>query len=65
MPPELVDYLGRERLGLTDAAIEDALAAFRQAQPQWERLIGMSFLMPAAQRSYREILEERFGRLLG
>ena len=62
---ELVDYLGRERLELSDAAIEDALNTFRHARPLWERLISISFLTPAAQQGYREILGERFGRLLG
>jgi serine/threonine-protein kinase HipA len=61
---ELMDYLGRDRLGLTGAAIEDALNAFRQARPQWEHLIGMSFLTPAAQQGYLAILAERFGRLM-
>ncbi|MBV6438626.1 MAG: hypothetical protein EPGJADBJ_00250 [Saprospiraceae bacterium] len=59
---DLVDYLGRERLGLTDVAIENVLTTFRQAQSKWEHLIGISFLSSAAQQTYRKILKERFER---
>lgn len=62
---DLIDYLGRERLGLPDAAIWEVLDTFQQALPGWEALIDMSFLAPAAQATYRDLLRERFGRLMG
>lgn len=41
---ELVDYFGRERLDLTDAAITNVLNTFRLAYPIWENLLAISFL---------------------
>lgn len=60
---ELIDYLGREKLGLTDAAIQEILQTLSAAQPKWEDLIGMSFLAPRAQADYLKILRDRLKRL--
>ena len=61
---ELVDYFGKEKLGLTDAAIAEVLQTLFAAQAKWAELIGISFLAPKAKTDYLKILQERFQRLL-
>lgn len=60
---ELVEYFGKERLKLTDQAVEEVLQSFRKAQPGWEATIRNSFLSPALQKQYLDLLAERFQRL--
>ena len=43
----LVDYYGRERLGLTDRVVANVLADIEQAQSVWDDLLTRSFLSPA------------------
>ena len=54
-----VDYLGRERLGLTKPVIEDVLSGFSQAFPGWEDLITRSFLSDAMKETYANLLRKR------
>ncbi|MBU2549947.1 MAG: HipA domain-containing protein [Proteobacteria bacterium] len=61
---DLVDYFGHERLGLTEKTIRQTLADLSNAQPEWERLIGVSFLSEALKEGYRELVSSR-GRRLG
>jgi serine/threonine-protein kinase HipA len=60
---ELVEYFGKDRLKLTDQAIEEVLQSFRKAQPDWETTIRNSFLSPFLQKQYLDLLAERFQRL--
>lgn len=62
---ELVDYFGKEKLGLTEVAIQEILQALFAAQAKWEELIGISFLAPKEKTGYLKILQERFRRLNG
>lgn len=59
---DLVDYFGKEKLGLTDTAIQQVLQALFAAQAKWEELIGISFLAPKEKTGYLTILQERFRR---
>ncbi len=40
----LVNYWGKERLGLNDVVINQIISAFTKVQNEWERLIHISFL---------------------
>ena len=60
---ELVDYFGRERLGLTKEAVEDILDVFNKVRSNWEQLIDISFLSPVMKQAYLDLLANRFSRL--
>lgn len=62
---DLVDYFGRERLGLSDRTIENVLVRLAAAQEPWQTLIGKSFLSEDMKQRYREVVTERVGRLAG
>jgi serine/threonine-protein kinase HipA len=62
---DLIDSFGRERLALTNQAIDGALARFQAAADEWEALVAASFLPADLQRAYRELLRERAARLFG
>lgn len=59
----LVDYFGKERLGLADKAAARVLDEIRAAYPAWESLIHISFLTEEMKTGYRNILKERCDRL--
>ncbi len=59
----LVDYFGRDRLGLTDRVVDTVLEELTAASPEWERLIERSFLSDDLRERVREITRERRGRL--
>ena len=60
---ELIEYLGKERLKLSDASIDEVLRALWNARPGWEALIDISFLNQKAKKEYLSLLKERFTRL--
>ncbi len=60
---DFFDYLGRERLGLTDKAIDEVEKRFIQAQSSWEELIDRSFLSVELKQRYRDLTSARFERL--
>ena len=60
---DLIDYFAKDRLKLTDIAIEEVLQSFRQARPEWEAVIRQSFLSTPAQKDYLDLLTARFNRL--
>ena len=62
---DLVEYFARERLGLATRMVDRVLATFRQALPAWEALVAISFLSPAMQKKYRNILADRHARIFG
>jgi len=60
---ELIDYLGRERLGLNDETIIQTENDFQKVISKWEKLIDISFLDSERQTIYLELIKERFQRL--
>ena len=60
---ELIDYLGKERLGLNDDTIIQVEKVFQKVMPEWEKLIDISFLDNEQQTNYLELIRERFQRL--
>jgi serine/threonine-protein kinase HipA len=60
----LVDYFGKERLGLADRVVDDVLARLESAVREWGRVIKMSFLSSAAKTNYENLLLKRSKILL-
>lgn len=60
---ELIDYLGRERLGLNEETIIQTEKAFQKVMTEWEQLINSSFLDSERKVLYLELIKERFQRL--
>ncbi len=61
---DLVDYFGRDRLGLTDRSIEGVLSALADASQHWRSTVDeKSFLPDNLKTRYIEVLEERLRRL--
>lgn len=60
---DLVDYFGGEKLGLNSTVIAAVLGELSEALPQWETLIGQSFLSVNARVAYLDILKKRCERL--
>ncbi len=56
---DLVEYLGSERLELPPQAIDTVLSRFRQAIPEYRRLIEISFLSDDQKRAYTDLLTRR------
>ena len=61
---DLVEYFGKERLGLSKEIIQSELVKFQQAFPIWHEWISKSFLSPRLQKAYHELLEARYKRLM-
>lgn len=61
---ELVEYFGREKLGLTEASINKVLQGLSEAHAKWEALIDRSFLSATARQDYKKMLRDRSKRLL-
>ncbi|MBR9986405.1 MAG: HipA domain-containing protein [Desulfosarcina sp.] len=55
----LVDYFGRERLGLSSAAVTMVLGRLEAAFAEWERLIDVSFLDTMRKQKYRDVFHSR------
>jgi serine/threonine-protein kinase HipA len=55
----VVDYYGRERLGLTDRVVADVLGEIERAQPAWDDLLARSFLSAELRERYAAILTQR------
>lgn len=56
---DLIDYYGRERLGLTGKVIENTLEGLSSVLPEWFHLIEISFLDEGLKLIYRDILVQR------
>jgi len=54
-----IEYFGKERCGLNSRTIEEILAEFKEAVPQWNLLIRMSFLSLEMKELYKELLDYR------
>lgn len=60
---DLIDYLGKERLGLKEHSIVQTEREFQSAIPKWEKLIHSSFLDKQGQMDYLALIKERSQRL--
>lgn len=56
---DVVDYYGRERLGLTYQTIDRVQADFKKIVPLWDELIGHSFLNDLMKQKCRLLLAQR------
>jgi len=59
----LINYWGKERLGLNDVVINQIVSTFTKVQDEWERLINISFLSQKMKENYLELLNSRRERL--
>lgn len=62
-PIDLLEYLGMERLGLSETVINSEIAKFEQSLDPWNTLISASFLSENMRNSYKNLIEERWERL--
>lgn len=60
---DIINYFGKERLGIADGLIKKTLHRFVEAWPQWQLLISISFLPDSLKQRYLEIVAERYQRL--
>jgi len=61
---DLVDYYGRERLGLTERVLDRILQDFAKLRIAWEALIGSSFLSDQMKDKYLQVLADRYARMM-
>jgi serine/threonine-protein kinase HipA len=59
----LINYWGKERLGLNDVVINQVVSTFTKVREEWERLINISFLSQKMKGNYLELLNSRRERL--
>jgi serine/threonine-protein kinase HipA len=59
----LINYWGKERLGLNDLVINQVISTFTKVQDEWEKLINISFLSQKMKGSYLELLNSRREKL--
>lgn len=62
---DLLDYFGKERLGLPPSLIASILSEFQKCIPVWKEFIAISFLSQEKKSAYLNLLDERARRLLG
>ncbi|MBU0965020.1 MAG: HipA domain-containing protein [Proteobacteria bacterium] len=60
---DMVDYFGRERLGLTERVLDKILENFVRVRTAWEALIDISFLSPLMKEKYSQVLADRYARI--
>jgi serine/threonine-protein kinase HipA len=60
---DMVDYFGRERLGLTARVLDKILENFVRVRTVWEALIDISFLSPLMKEKYSQVLADRYARI--
>ncbi|SRR5579883_223804 len=60
---DFLEYFAKERLELNQTIIIGVLQEIKQAIPQWQELIGNSFLSLRMQEKYLDLLKERCQRL--
>lgn len=60
---DLVDYYGRERLGLPARVLDKVLEDFVKVQAAWAALIEISFLSPMMKEKYLRLLADRYRRV--
>jgi len=62
-PDDLINYFGRERLGLTETVVAQALDGFSRIKSDWLRMISISFLSLEMKVKYSSLMKSRFERL--
>ncbi len=60
---DFVDYLGIERLGLSESILKNELLRFKESLNQWNKLITNSFLSEKMGSLYEKLIEDRWKRL--
>lgn len=60
---DLIDYFGKDVLGLNTKVINQNLEILKTAVPEWENLISISFLSNIMKEKYHELLKSRLTRL--
>jgi len=60
---DFIDYYAKEKLGLNQNVIQEVLEMIQQTLPEWQNKILQSFLSPAMQKKYLDLLETRCQRL--
>ncbi|MGE4496698.1 MAG: HipA domain-containing protein [Deferribacterales bacterium] len=60
---DLVDYFGKERLGLNERVIDKALSSLESVSAEWGKIIEISFLSAGMKEKYLKLLTERRKRL--
>jgi serine/threonine-protein kinase HipA len=60
---DLINYYGKERLGLHENALISVITELAQAVPEWIELIAISFLSDEAKKAYTLLLQSRFSVL--
>jgi serine/threonine-protein kinase HipA len=61
---DLIEYYGRDKLGLSAVIVDDILRHLKQKIPTWYLLIEISFLSAESKQRYRNILDSRIQVLL-
>ena len=62
-PEDLIEYFGRQRLGMTEKIISQTISEFQDINSTWMRLVEVSFLSPEMKQKYARMLSSRFKRL--
>jgi serine/threonine-protein kinase HipA len=63
IPEDLIEYFGRQRLGMTEKIISQTISEFQDINSTWMRLVEVSFLSPEMKQEYARLLNSRFKRL--
>lgn len=59
---DLLDYFGREKLGLSEYILNEEISNFKNSLNQWKELLHNSFLSEDMRTRYENIIEERWKR---
>jgi hypothetical protein len=59
-PQDLIEYFGRERLGLTEKVVDNTLEGFSKLKSDWLRMISVSFLSREIEDKYSKLMNTRF-----
>lgn len=62
-PEDLIEYFGRDRLGLTEKVVGQTLEGFSKVKSDWLRMISVSFLSREMKDKYSRLMNSRFDRL--
>lgn len=60
---DLVDYFGKERLGLSESVLTSEFVRFEKSLEAWNQLIAQSFLSEDKRSLYQQLIQERWKRL--
>ncbi|MBU0733937.1 MAG: HipA domain-containing protein [Proteobacteria bacterium] len=60
---DLIEYFGRERLGLTEKIVGQTVEGFKKVKTDWLRMISVSFLSREMKDKYFKLMNSRFERL--